>query len=154
MISQTAEYALQAVVFLASQQRVAHTTAEISAATQTPSNYLSKVMQSLTRAGIVSAQRGLHGGFTLIRSPSQLTALEVVDAVEDSRRTRTCLWAREAEPASLCPLRQLMDDAIAAVEEVFRSVTIEQLLDGDQERPLHRYPCMALPGSTTPSPAT
>ncbi len=47
MFSQTAEYALRAVVYLASQPGTPRTTQEIAKATQVPTGYLSKVMQSL-----------------------------------------------------------------------------------------------------------
>jgi len=48
MISQTAEYALRAIVFLADQQGTARTTAQIAEVTQVPPGYLAKVMQSLS----------------------------------------------------------------------------------------------------------
>ena len=63
MISQTAEYALRAVVFLSMNVDAAFTTQQIAVATKVPAAYLSKVMQSLVRAGLVRSQRGLGGGF-------------------------------------------------------------------------------------------
>lgn len=51
MISQTAEYALRAVVYLGSQTGQPTTTQRIAAATQVPVGYLSKVMQSLGGPG-------------------------------------------------------------------------------------------------------
>jgi Rrf2 family protein len=77
MISQTVEYALRAVVFLA-DQREPRTTQEIAERTKVPAPYLAKVMQSLNRANLVHSQRGLHGGFTLAKSPGQLTIWDVV----------------------------------------------------------------------------
>ena len=58
MISQTAEYALRAIVFLADQAEP-RTTQQIAAATRVPPSYLSKVMQALSRARVVHSQRGL-----------------------------------------------------------------------------------------------
>ena len=69
MISQTAEYALRAIVYLADQGGVARTTSEIAETTQVPAGYLAKVMQSLCRAGLVKSQRGLNGGFKLAHDP-------------------------------------------------------------------------------------
>ena len=64
MISQTAEYALRAIVYLAGQE-LPQTTQQIAATTRVPAGYLSKVLQALARGGLVHSQRGLHGGFTL-----------------------------------------------------------------------------------------
>ncbi len=74
MISQTAEYALRAIVFLANQE-TPHTTATIASHTQVPVGYLAKVMQTLSKGKIVNAQRGLNGGFTLAIPPDVLTVL-------------------------------------------------------------------------------
>ena len=38
-----------------------------------PPAYLSKVMQGLSRGKLVHSQRGLHGGFTLTREPTDIT---------------------------------------------------------------------------------
>jgi Rrf2 family protein len=55
-----------------------------------PAGYLSKVLQSLGRAQLVNSQRGLHGGFTLARAPSELTVWEVIQAVDPLQRIRSC----------------------------------------------------------------
>ena len=82
MIPQTAEYALRAVVCLGNQAGRMRTTAQIADEIDAPRSYLAKVMKELSRAGIVGSQRGLHGGFTLNRDPSNITVLRVVNAVD------------------------------------------------------------------------
>ena len=68
MISQTAEYALRAVVCLArSAPERRWTVRDIHEQTDVPEGYLSKVMQLLARAKIVRSQRGRTGGFRLER---------------------------------------------------------------------------------------
>jgi Rrf2 family protein len=128
MISQTAEYALRAVVFLAMDAGVAYTTQEISAATKVPAAYLSKVLQSLVKEGLVQSQRGLGGGFVLLRPPGQLTILEVVNAVDPIQRIRTCPLGLELHGANLCALHKRLDDATAIIEKAFRDSTIGDLL--------------------------
>ena len=59
LISQTAEYALRAVISLARDPSTAQTTRQIAASTHVPAGYLSKVLQALGRAEIVVSQRGL-----------------------------------------------------------------------------------------------
>ena len=128
MISQTAEYALRAVVFLAMDAGVAYTTQEISAATKVPAAYLSKVLQSLVKEGLVQSQRGLGGGFVLLRPPGQLTILEVLNAVDPIQRIRTCPLGLELHGANLCALHKRLDDATAIIEKAFRDSTIGDLL--------------------------
>jgi Rrf2 family protein len=128
MISQTAEYALRAVVCLASQPDVALTTQQIAVTTRVPPSYLSKVLQSLGRASIIHSQRGLHGGFTLARPLEALTVLEVVNAVDPLQRIRTCPLKLESHGTNLCPLHRRLDEAMAQVERSFAETTIAELM--------------------------
>ena len=68
MISQTAEYALRAVVILGSQSGRPMTTHDVARVSRVPVDYLSKVLQALGRAGLVEARRGLRGGYVLSRA--------------------------------------------------------------------------------------
>ncbi len=127
MFSQTAEYALRAVVYLASEGAEARTAQQIAAATRVPVGYLAKVMQSLSRAGVVHSQRGLHGGFTLSRPAGELTVLDVLQAVDPIRRIRGCPLGLKGH-VNLCPLHRRLDQAIGMVEDALRRSTIAELL--------------------------
>jgi Rrf2 family protein len=127
MISQTAEYALRAVAYLATNAPTPQTNAQIAKHTQVPLGYLAKVMQSLGRAGLVRSQRGLFGGFVLTLDPAKLDILQVVSAVEPSRRIKACPLGLPGH-AKLCPLHQRLDQAAALVEEAFRKTTIQELV--------------------------
>lgn len=128
MFSQTVEYALRAMAYLASRSGKASTTDEIAAATKTPKAYLSKVLQSLQRAGLVTTQRGLGGGIALSRPPEQLTILEVVNAVDPIRRITTCPLELKSHGANLCPLHRRLDQALEMVERAFRTTTLAEIL--------------------------
>jgi Rrf2 family nitric oxide-sensitive transcriptional repressor len=127
MFSQTAEYALRAVVYLASQEGKPRTTQEIAQATRVPTGYLSKVMQSLGRKGLVQSQRGLHGGFTLARPADELTVLDILEAVDPIRRIRHCPLNIKGH-VNLCPLHRRLDQAMKLVEDALRKSTIAELL--------------------------
>ncbi len=128
MISQTAEYALRAIVWLAAHGTEPQTTVQIAKATRVPAGYLSKVLQSLGRARLVSSQRGLYGGFTLARPAGEIHVLEVVNAVDPIQRIRTCPLGLKSHGKKLCALHQRLDDAIAHIENAFSESTIADLL--------------------------
>ncbi len=140
MISQTAEYALRAVVYLAEKPDVPQTTQQIAEVTRVPPGYLAKVMQTLGRSGIVRAQRGLHGGFTLTAAPEELTVLDVVQAVDPVRRIEHCPLGIP-EHKTLCPLHARLDDTAAMVEKALGDSTIAELLSdskrGNMPRPFY-----------------
>jgi Rrf2 family protein len=140
MISQTVEYALRAVVFLADQEGP-RTTQQIALHTKVPAPYLAKVMQGLGRAHLIHSQRGLHGGLSLARSPQDLTIWDVVEAVEPFQRIRSCPLDLKSHRARLCPLHKRLDDALAMIERAFRETTVADILaEPTSSKPLCPFP--------------
>lgn len=127
MISQTAEYALRAIVFLA-EHGEPQTIQQIAQVTKVPAGYLSKVMQNLARHGLVSSQRGIGGGFALTRSAAELTVYEIVQAVDPVARITHCPLHRPEHENHLCALHRRLDDAAAQVERCFRETRVADLL--------------------------
>jgi len=142
MFSQTVEYSLRAVVFLAHEAPRACTTEQIANATLVPKAYLSKVLQSLAREGIVHSQRGIGGGMTLVKTPAELTILEVVNAVEPIGRIKTCPLGLKGHGVNLCPLHRRVDNALALVEKAFASSTLAEIL----AEPTSSHPLCDIPG--------
>lgn len=128
VISQTAEYALRAVVWLAQRPGEPQTTRQLAAGTHVSSSYLPKVLQPLGRAEIISSQRGIKGGYSLSRRPEDLSVLEVVSCVDPIKRINVCPLGIPSHNGTLCPLHKMLDDAIAATELRFSEVTIANLL--------------------------
>lgn len=141
MFSQTVEYALRAVVHLADQSPEPRTTDQIATATLVPKAYLSKVIQGLCQANIVQSKRGIGGGVALVKLPSELTILDVVNAVEPIQRIRQCPLGLKMHGARLCPLHKRMDHALAMVEGAFGKTTLAELL----AEPTNSHPLCELP---------
>lgn len=138
MLSQTAEYALRAVVFLGERYGSPCTTRHIADATRVPNGYLSKVLQLLSRGGIVRSQRGLHGGFELARPPEDTSLLDVIQIVEPLRRIKSCPLELPEHEGMLCPLHRRLDEALASVEASFGGTTIAELvINGEGINPLY-----------------
>jgi Rrf2 family protein len=135
MISQSAEYALRALLCLASQRQpvvaspaAALTTQQIAQRSQIPQGYLAKVLQILVRAGLITSQRGLNGGFVLSDDPACISLFDVVSAVEPSRRIRTCPLGLSEHRDQLCPLHRRLDEAAAGVEQMLRATTLADVV--------------------------
>lgn len=141
LISQTAEYALRAITHMALNPNSPQTSQEISVATRVPLPYLSKVLQSLGRSGLITAQRGLHGGFTLRKEPSHITVFEVIEAVDPLQRITTCPLGILSHGENLCPLHRRLDNAMEVLERSFRDTTIDEILS----EPTSSHPLCPLP---------
>ncbi len=154
MISLTAEYALRAIVYLAYHFGEHHTAVDIAYATEVPPGYLAKVLRDLSKAGLVLAQRGQHGGYTLRQSPGTLTVLDVIDAVDPMRRIHECPLGLAAHRGRLCPLHRMLDNATAVTEETFRRVTLSSLLSDPTNQPLCGFRPRSIPQPDRPGPGS
>ena len=141
MFSQKVEYALRAVVYLASKPGGARTVEQIAKATKVPQAYLATVVQELVHAGIARSQRGIGGGITLAKAAAELTMLEVVNAVDPIVRIQTCPLDLASHGVRLCPLHKRLDQALAHIEDAFRSTTLAEILaEPTESQPLCDFP--------------
>lgn len=136
-VSQTAEYALRAVVWLAQHPGEPQTTQALAVATRVSQTYLPKVFQHLIRAGVISGQRGVGGGYTLQRDPELLSLLDVVDCVDPIERIERCPLNLSTHGVNLCPLHRVLRDAIDEVRARLSAVTIGSVVrDAGDLKPL------------------
>jgi len=85
-----------------------------------PPSFLGKIFQSLSRAGIVRSARGSGGGFSLVRTPAEITVLEVIEAVEGPIALQRCLETdTDCTHREGCALCGLFSEAQDRVKEVF-----------------------------------
>lgn len=100
LLSRGGDYAIRAMVDLASRPAEERTiTQGIAGRQQIPPAFLSKVLASLTQAGLIRTHRGAAGGVGLARSPERISLLEVVEAVQGPIILNEC-----TNPYRTCPL--------------------------------------------------
>jgi len=128
MLTQTAEYALRAAVWLAQQGQRCVASERLAQVTQIPRRYLHHVLQALVRAGLVESYPGPGGGYRLAKEPQEITVLDIVNAVSPVPRIRHCPIIGGGHGANLCPLHRAIDRAAALVEAEFGRVTLQQLI--------------------------
>jgi len=87
-------------------------------------HHLSKVLQRLTKAGLVRGVRGPHGGFSLARKANQISLMEVYEAIDGPPALDDCLMHRRICGAKQCILRGTIH---AANEQVRRYLTRTKL---------------------------
>jgi Rrf2 family protein len=102
--------------------------AELAEAAECPEQFLSKVLQNLTRAGLVISHRGNTGGFELPESHHAATMLQIVEAIEGPLRLNVCLGPEEACPRRhVCPAHCVWAEAQSAMADVLRRASIGEL---------------------------
>ena len=83
MLTQTAKYAIRALLHLAEQKGSGYCqTKDIAETIEVPANYLGKTLQKLAHARVLDSQKGLHGGFRIARAADKISLHEILVAIE------------------------------------------------------------------------
>ena len=120
------------------RRRDALTTSELIATKEEVSKkYLDAILGDLREVGILEAVRGVRGGYSLARSPDEISAAEVVEALEGTIALVPCVEeASKCTRVSRCPARKVWRMASQAVRGVLSELTLAELASGvpDGER--------------------
>lgn len=100
-----------------------------------PKEYLSKALQLLSQAGVVEGTLGPTGGYRLARKPSEITFLDIVEAVEGKGSTFACTEIRKNNPclpskhkvSKTCAVARVMWKADAAWRESLKGTRLSDL---------------------------
>jgi Rrf2 family transcriptional regulator, iron-sulfur cluster assembly transcription factor len=91
-LTRKGDYAIRGLVYLAKQPEGSISLiSEIAEGVQVPQSFVAKIFQSLAKTGLINSTRGTGGGFTLARSSSQITLLEIVEAIEGPIIPNKCI---------------------------------------------------------------
>lgn len=129
MLSQTAEYALRAALYLAQQDaRGPVPVGEMAEALGIPRNYLSKTLHVLARRGVLTSLRGKRGGFQLARPPERIPLLDVVAPFDRLEERQQCLLQRrDCSDGRACAAHSRWKAVAAQVADFFRITTVADI---------------------------
>ena len=130
-LSKKADYGLIALKHLATHGRHESCSAgDIADIYKMSTPLMAKVLQKLAKGGLVAARHGSSGGYTLAREASQITALDVIRAIEGPLFITSCVTSRGAcDVTTTCSIREPLKRVNDSILEVLGKVTILQMTD-------------------------
>ncbi len=129
-LTKKADYGLIALRHLASVPGATASTKDIADAYHLPVTLLAKVMQQLSRAGIVKSVAGTNGGYKLMRNPDTVSALEVVRAIDGPVILTHCFTEHgTCEQSDNCTVREPLRRVHEAILGVLNGFTITDLAE-------------------------
>ena len=129
-LTRKGEYAIKGIVYLASRGGdVVCALGDISSMVDVPKTSLAKIFQQFSKAGLVKSQRGNGGGFTLGRSPQQITLLQVIEAVERTVTMNHCVAnAAVCDRSRACGIHPVWADVQEKVSSLLDKMTLHDLI--------------------------
>ena len=130
VITRATEYAIRTIIFLAQQPKNDIVLKKDICRTQevTPA-FLTKILQPLIKAGIVSSQRGVGGGFLLAKDPNEITMFDILQAEEGQLKLNHCLVDADFCPRDgYCSAHEVWHETQHEMSQVLKRYSIADLV--------------------------
>jgi len=130
IIRRNTDYAIRALVHLAINLGQVVSAGEIAASQEVPIDFLQKILQKFVRQGLVQSHRGIQGGFSLSRDPSQVTVLEIVEIMQGKLVMNRCFLGKDGCPrAPKCVLKQNWLNLEQQLVDSLAGITLQDLVN-------------------------
>ena len=131
-LSKKVEYGLIALRHMAMNARgQVFTAKEIAVKYDIPYELLAKVLQKLTKAGVMFSIQGMHGGYSLAKKPSELQVSNIISVIEEEKPTIAECYADGGENCSIfdiCTIRKPLGKMQHNLNMLLENTTLEQIV--------------------------
>ena len=133
-LSKKADYGLMAMKHLAEHAHEGSCSAkDVAEAYAIPPEILAKILQRLARAGLLHAQHGIKGGYTLARSAHEISAFEVIRVIDGPLFITSCITVRgECDQTQRCTIREPLRKVNQSIEEVLKKIRIADMTESTE----------------------
>ena len=139
-ISKLTDYGTVLLAHLAENQVTVCSAADVAQATGIAVPTDSKLLKSLARAELVTSTRGANGGYRLARPPQQISAADVIDALEGPVSITECSSSdSDCEHEGVCSVGGAWQRINVAIRRALQDVTLNDLLRSNSPVPTFRF---------------
>ena len=136
LFSRACEYGIRAILYVATRPDTDPILVrDIARDLQIPSPFLAKIVQTLTRGGVLNSQKGPGGGVNLARSAEEITLLQVVETIDGLNLTQACVMGiPECGDEAPCPLHGHWGDIRDRIVHMLENQSVFQVTDQLKEQ--------------------
>src|SRR5260370_14492667 len=137
-LSKKADYGLIAVKHLAMhRQQHACSASEIAEEYGISATLMAKVLQKLAHCSLVAAKHGSSGGYQLAKDPSQISALDVISAIDGPGLITSCVTSHvNCDATARCSVKETLRRVNESILSLLSAVTISSMSEEPQQRSL------------------
>jgi Rrf2 family protein len=130
-LSKKADYGLMAMRHLAEHAHQGACSAkDVAESYGIPPEVLAKILQRLAKAGLLHSQHGINGGYTMARPAAEISAYEVIRAIDGPLFITSCITVRgECDQTERCTIREPLRKVNQSIEEVLKNIKISEMSD-------------------------
>ena len=139
-ISKLTDYGTVVLAHLAAHQATVCSAADVAQATGIAPPTVSKLLKLLARAGLVNSTRGANGGYRLARPPQEISAADVIDALDGPVSITECSASDgDCEHEDVCSVGSAWQRINVAIRRALRDVTLNDLIRANSPLPTFRF---------------
>lgn len=139
-ISKLTDYGTVVLAHLAANQAAVCSAADVAAATGVTLPTVSKLLKLLARAELVVSTRGANGGYRLSRAPHEITAADVIDALEGPVSITECSASDgDCEHEGVCSVGDAWQRINVAIRRALQDITLNDLVRSKSPVPTFRF---------------
>jgi len=130
-LTKKADYGLMAMKHLAEHAHEGACSAkDVAESYGIPPEALAKILQRLAKAGLLHSQHGINGGYTLARNAGEISAYEVIRAIDGPLFITSCITVRgECGQSDKCTIREPLRKVNESIEAVLRRIKIADMAE-------------------------
>ena len=122
------EYGILGVTYIAQQEKDIVYTREVAESWELPESFLAKIFQRLSKNGILNSYKGVRGGFSLAKSPEEITLKEILDIVQGPTTIGWCEVDNEkCNRFKNCSLSKVLDKVRDNMKNILENTTIADI---------------------------
>jgi Rrf2 family protein len=133
-LTKKADYGLMALKYLAEHPETPALSAkDVADAYGIPAQLLAKILQRLTKTGLLRSHAGMNGGYVLARDPRQISAFEVIHAIDGPLFITSCIkGAKSCDLTTNCTIKEPLARVNETIIGVLKSISIHDLAEREQ----------------------
>jgi len=132
LINRDTDYAVKALLYITQLSPKRMSVSELVNALDIPRPFLRKILQILSREGVLNSSRGKGGGFVLAVPPEEILLTQLIDIFQNPVKLSECIFREKiCSDIGSCPLKNRIDSLERHVISELESITIESLLKED-----------------------
>jgi Rrf2 family protein len=130
-LTKKADYGLMALKYLAEHPDLgAQSAKDIAEAYHIPPPLLAKILQTLAKAGLLVSHAGTNGGYALARPATDISAFEVIRAIDGPLFITSCITIHGAcDLAGHCTIKEPLRKVNDAIKDLLSGIRISDLID-------------------------
>jgi len=127
-IRRETDYAIRCIYYLAGKEKQVIMADEISREMKMPRSFIAKILQKLSRAGVVASTVGVKGGFSLSRSPHRISLYDIIVAIEGPIALNRCtVDKRSCSLSRTCKIHPIWIDVRREIEQILKNSNFQKI---------------------------